>query len=246
MPVTASTRRMPAATPPSETILKSPMSPVRATCVPPQSSREEPMSSTRTSSPYFSPKSIIAPTFLRLVDGHRRARSSASLRRISALTIASTRRISSALIGALCAKSKRVLSASTSEPFCCTCAPSTSRSALCIRCVAEWLRIVRRAPVEVDLRRRPRRPRRARRSSPRRGGRRPRAGSSACRSTSKSVRHAPPSSARRGRRPGRRTRRRTACGRARRRPSSPVESDSDRRAARDRAPRPGLPRESVS
>ena len=38
-PVTASTRRMPAATPPSATILKRPMSPVRCTCVPPQSSR---------------------------------------------------------------------------------------------------------------------------------------------------------------------------------------------------------------
>ena len=39
--VTASTRRMPAATPVSETILKKPMSPVRSTCVPPQSSRGE-------------------------------------------------------------------------------------------------------------------------------------------------------------------------------------------------------------
>jgi hypothetical protein len=45
--------------------------------------------------------------------------------------------------GALCAKSKRVRSASTSEPFCCTWAPSTSRSALCIRWVALWLRTVR-------------------------------------------------------------------------------------------------------
>ena len=39
------------------------MSPVRATCVPPHSSRELPMSSTRTSSPYFSPNSAIAPPF---------------------------------------------------------------------------------------------------------------------------------------------------------------------------------------
>ena len=36
---------------------------MRATCVPPHSSRELPMSSTRTSSPYFSPNSIIAPSF---------------------------------------------------------------------------------------------------------------------------------------------------------------------------------------
>ena len=61
--MTASTRRTPAATPPSATILNRPMSPVRCTCVPPHSSRLEPMSSTRTSSPYFSPNSIIAPSF---------------------------------------------------------------------------------------------------------------------------------------------------------------------------------------
>src|SRR5258705_8328544 len=54
-PVAASTRRTPAATPPWDVILKKPMSPVRATCVPPHSSRDEPMSRTRTSSPYFSP-----------------------------------------------------------------------------------------------------------------------------------------------------------------------------------------------
>ncbi len=34
---------------------------LRPTCVPPHSSREKPMSSTRTSSPYFSPNSAIAP-----------------------------------------------------------------------------------------------------------------------------------------------------------------------------------------
>ena len=49
------------------------MSPVRATCVPPQSSREVPMSSTRTSSPYFSPKSIIAPSFCASSIGMTRA-----------------------------------------------------------------------------------------------------------------------------------------------------------------------------
>ncbi len=55
-------RRMPAAMPVSSTILKKPMSPVRFTCVPPQSSVEKsPMPITRTSSPYFSPKSAIAP-----------------------------------------------------------------------------------------------------------------------------------------------------------------------------------------
>ncbi len=112
------------------------MSPVRVTCVPPQSSRDVPMSSTRTSSPYFSPKSIIAPSFCASSMPIVRA-FVGWLSRISALTISSTRRICSSVSGALCAKSKRVLSGSTSEPFCWTCVPSTSRSALCMMCVAE-------------------------------------------------------------------------------------------------------------
>ncbi len=99
------------------------------------------MSSTRTSSPYFSPNSIIAPVFCASSIGITRAWV-AALARISALTRSSTRAICASLIGALCAKSKRVRSAFTSEPFCCTCAPSTSRSALCIRCVTLWLRMV--------------------------------------------------------------------------------------------------------
>ncbi len=59
------------------------------------------------------------------------------------MTLTSTSRICASVIGALWAKSKRVRSASTSEPFCCTCCPSTSRKALCIRWVTLWLRIVR-------------------------------------------------------------------------------------------------------
>ena len=59
------------------------------------------------------------------------------LSRISAFTRRSTSRSSSSVTGLSCEKSKRVLSASTSEPFCCTCDPSTSRSALCMRCVTE-------------------------------------------------------------------------------------------------------------
>ena len=55
-------RRVPAATPLSETIAKSPISPVARTCVPPHSSRLKPgIETTRTVSPYFSPKSAIAP-----------------------------------------------------------------------------------------------------------------------------------------------------------------------------------------
>ncbi len=51
-------------------------------------------------------------------------------------------RICSAVTGALCVKSKRVRSALTKLPFCCTCSPSTSRRALCMMCVTEWLRMV--------------------------------------------------------------------------------------------------------
>ena len=62
-PVTASMRRTPAATLPSETIRNGPISPVARTCVPPHSSCENPgISTTRTTSPYFSPKSAMAPS----------------------------------------------------------------------------------------------------------------------------------------------------------------------------------------
>ena len=64
-PVTASMRRTPAPTSASETILKSPMSPVRDACVPPHSSTlSRPMRSRRTASPYFSSKIIMAPRVL--------------------------------------------------------------------------------------------------------------------------------------------------------------------------------------
>ena len=55
-------RRTPAATPPSDTIVKKPMSPVARQWVPPQSSMLKPgIDTTRTRSPYFSPNSAIAP-----------------------------------------------------------------------------------------------------------------------------------------------------------------------------------------
>ena len=55
-------RRTPAATPLSDAIAKRPMSPVARTCVPPHSSVLKPgTDTTRTLSPYFSPKSAIAP-----------------------------------------------------------------------------------------------------------------------------------------------------------------------------------------
>ncbi len=61
--MSASIRRTFAALEPSETILKIPTSPVLATWVPPQSSREtSSTSTTRTQSPYFSPNRAIAPS----------------------------------------------------------------------------------------------------------------------------------------------------------------------------------------
>jgi hypothetical protein len=65
------------------------------TWVPPHSSRDEPMSSTRTESPYFSPNSAIAPPLTASSKLITCARVPA-LARISRLTISSTRRISSA------------------------------------------------------------------------------------------------------------------------------------------------------
>src|SRR6185295_3162555 len=90
VPVVASMRRTPEATPPSDVTLNRPMSPVRATCVPPQNSRDEPMSSTRTSSPYFSPNSITAPERFASSIGMTWARVG-TFCRISALTSCSTR-----------------------------------------------------------------------------------------------------------------------------------------------------------
>ncbi len=62
LPVTASIRLMPAATLASDSILKTPASPVRLVWVPPQSSLlKSPIETTRTRSPYFSSKSATAP-----------------------------------------------------------------------------------------------------------------------------------------------------------------------------------------
>ena len=61
-PVTASMRRRFEPIDDSLTILIVPMSPVARTCVPPHSSIDGPASSTRTMSPYLSPKNAIAPS----------------------------------------------------------------------------------------------------------------------------------------------------------------------------------------
>ena len=136
-------RRTPAAMPDSPVTRIRPMSPVRCTCVPPQSSTEKPppIVSTRTSSPYFSPNSAIAP-FAFAVSMSVTWISTAELARICSFTRRSTARICSGVIASKCEKSKRRRSASTSEPFCATCSPSTWRSAACSRCVAEWFNAV--------------------------------------------------------------------------------------------------------
>ena len=59
--MTASMRRRFEPIEPSLTILIGPMNPSAYTCVPPHSSVDGPASSTRTISPYFSPKNAIAP-----------------------------------------------------------------------------------------------------------------------------------------------------------------------------------------
>ena len=141
-PVTASMRRIPAAIPPSDVMRKRPMSPVRCTCVPPQSSVEKlPNDSTRTTSSYFSPNSAMAPDFTASSKGSCRITAGA-LRRISPLTSRSTVSSSAGVTGWVCEKSKRSRSGATSEPRCTTCLPSAWRSAACSKCVAEWFSTV--------------------------------------------------------------------------------------------------------
>ena len=64
MPVKAVMRRMPLAMLSSPMIFNRPVCAVFSRCVPPQSSLlNSPIETTRTMSGYFSPKSIIAPSF---------------------------------------------------------------------------------------------------------------------------------------------------------------------------------------
>ena len=113
--MSASIRRTFAALEPSLVIRSSPISDVVRTCVPPHSSRERlpsPISTIRTTSPYFSPNSAIAPSALAsssvVVIGR-----TGRLSRIRALTSSSTWRRSSSLSLALWVKSKRSLSGPT-------------------------------------------------------------------------------------------------------------------------------------
>ena len=123
--VTASIRRAPEPTEPSERITNGPISAVERTCVPPQSSREKPsISTTRTMSPYFSPNSIIAPSLRASSIGVSKMRTGWFAKTCS-LTIRSTSVRSSGVSALSCVKSKRSLSGRTAEPACLTWSPST-------------------------------------------------------------------------------------------------------------------------
>ena len=96
-------------------ILKTPISAVERTCVPPHSSRDQrpsPISTIRTTSPYFSPNSAIAPSSFASSSVVVSARTG-SLARICSLTRSSTHARSSSLSGAPWVKSKRSLSGPT-------------------------------------------------------------------------------------------------------------------------------------
>ena len=137
-------RRTPDATLPSLRILKKPISPLRPTWMPPQSSEETPGTvMTRTRSPYFSPKIAIAPEATACSSDFSSLCTAWSAQ-TAALTSSSIVASSAAVTPVKCVKSKRRRSASTCEPACLTWSPSALRSAACSRCVAVWLRAMRR------------------------------------------------------------------------------------------------------
>ena len=96
-PATASILRTPAEIALSDIILKKPMFPVFLTCVPPHSSTESPNFTTRTRSPYFSPKRAMAPIALAAFIATSRNSSMGIARRTSIFTVSSTSRSSSAV-----------------------------------------------------------------------------------------------------------------------------------------------------
>ncbi len=114
--------------------------------MPPHSSRaQSPTETTRTSSPYFSPNSAIAPDLTAsawLMISACTARSS----RITSLTRASTSAITDSGTAPAAEKSKRNRPGAFSEPAWVAVSPSASRNALCTMCVAVCAR-------EIDSRR---------------------------------------------------------------------------------------------
>ena len=120
-------------------ILKYQISPVFFTWVPPQSSLLSPNWIIRTRSPYFSPKSAIAPDSTACCIGILRCSCKGIFSKIRLFTNCSTFLSSSSVSLAKWEKSKRKVSGATREPFCSTCVPNTSRKAWCNRWVALWL-----------------------------------------------------------------------------------------------------------
>ena len=112
--------------------------------MPPQSSRaHSPTETTRTSSPYFSPNSAIAPTSTAcawVITSACTSRSSAS----SEFTRASTSCSTDGGTAALALKSNRNRPGAFSEPACVAVSPSASRIALCTMCVAVCARLIAR------------------------------------------------------------------------------------------------------
>ena len=110
------------------------------TWVPPHSSREKsPTSTTRTTEPYLSPNSEIAPAASASARLPCQTLTSGSARswRLTAASISARRSAGTAWKWA---KSKRSRPASTSEPCWRACSPSMSRSAQWRVWVAVWLR----------------------------------------------------------------------------------------------------------
>ena len=108
-------------------MLTRPMSPVRATWVPPQSSTEKgrpalsppgtlPIDTTRTSSPYFSPNKARAPESIASSTSIRRVTTGSFCKR-TRLAMSSTSASSLSLIGFGWAKSKRSRSAGDERPL---------------------------------------------------------------------------------------------------------------------------------
>src|SRR6266849_2469317 len=88
-------RRAPAPTELSFRIANGPISAVERTCVPPQSSTDQPpMSTTRTTSPYFSPNSIIAPSLRASARGGSYVRTG----RFSKMRIAEARKLGAMML----------------------------------------------------------------------------------------------------------------------------------------------------
>ena len=171
------------------------------------------MSSTRTSSPYFSPNSIIAPVFCASSMAITRACVGGVGQDLGVderLDLRGSARRSSAR----CARSRSACARrSTSEPFCCTWRAQHLAQRLVHQVGGA---VVAHGPARAARRRRGRRTRRRPRPRLRRCGRggRTRSAWIFMRVFDEHARRAR-CAARRCRRPGRRSRHRTACGRAR-------------------------------